>query len=76
MNKVSISKLVIQCAQSKEDTSSANENESVKSFDVKSVNNGTRNLTSLYDGVFIAERNWLKRRTSIYDWLMHLSHTI
>ena len=25
-----------------------------QSFDVKDVNNGTRNLPSLYDGVFIA----------------------
>ena len=42
----------------KEDTSSANENESfiVKSLDVKGVNSGTRNLSSLYDGVFITER--------------------
>ena len=41
-----------------QDTSTANENESfiVKSFDVKGVNNRTRNLASLYDGVFIAER--------------------
>ena len=54
----SMSKLVIQCAQRKEDTSSANENESfiVQSFNVTVVNNGTRNLASLYDGVFIAER--------------------
>ena len=28
----------------------------MKSFDVNSVNNGTRNLASLYDGVFITER--------------------
>ena len=28
----------------------------MKSFDVNGVNNGTRNLASSYDGVFIAER--------------------
>ena len=58
VNRDSMSKLVIQCAQSTEDTSSANENESfiVKSFDVKGVNNEARNLASLYNGVFIAER--------------------
>ena len=45
INRDSTSKLVIKCAQSKDDTSFPNENESfiVKSFDVKGVNTGTRN---------------------------------
>ena len=60
VNKDSISKLVIQFAQSKKEVSLSwkmkNKSFIVKSFDLNSVNKRTRDLTSLYDGAFIAER--------------------
>lgn len=68
VNRDSLSKPVITCAQSKQDTSSANENESliVKLFDVNDVNNGTITLVSLYDIVFIAKRmSWREVSRSV-----------
>ena len=60
VNKDSISKLVIQFAQSKKEKSLSwkmkNKSFIVKSFDLNSVNKRTRDLTSLYDDAFIAER--------------------
>ena len=51
-----MSELVIWWAQSKQDTSSANEYESfiVKSFYVIGINNGAGNVASLYDVFFFS----------------------
>ena len=46
-------------------------------FDVKGVNNETRNLASLYDGVFIAKKMVQREgHKNICQWLRYLSQTI
>ena len=70
-NREFMSKLVIWCAQSKEDTSFSNENESfiVSWLDVKGVYNETRNLA-------YCSKSWSKRRLLICYWLLDLSQTM